>query len=218
MNFYNFNTNEISEIKTLIFDFDGTLYSSKNMKLFYHNYIKQSLMDLGAYSCEKADKIITDFGFDADGDNRISFRNNCEKFGIKREEWDVYKIDHFFQIDYNDAETVDNNIYKALHKKYKMFIVSHEVIDNLIYKSNKMKIDLSAFDRIFAPDRSNVLTYKKKAFIYDYIKADYGISYRNMVVFGDRYKVDILPLTERGGKGVLVNDTAELTNVLKMLI
>ncbi len=204
-------------LKAIIFDFDETLYYSPTALKKYIQYIKQTILALSNHTESEANEIIKKYGFDQRGENRVSFGKTCENFGVKKERWNKYKIKHFFEINYDDAKILDNNLLRALSKKYKLFIVSGELFQNILYKSKKLGIDVSCFCDIYAQKKTDK-TPKSKIEIYQSILNDYKYHSENVLVFGDRYQVDIKPIELLGGHGFQIKDIDDLKNHLEKLL
>lgn len=206
---------KFDKIKVIIFDFDETMYTSSTIKEYYVKYIKQTLTDLTSLSEKEILTLMEKYGFMSNGKERISFGKNCEKFGVTKEQWNNYRIDNFFQIDYKNAVTSNNEIYEKLSKLKKLFIVSNEVKENLVYKAKMMNIDLKPFT-IYAPLKKDVLTYKSnKEDCYRKIIEECQVSSDEVLVVGDRYNVDILPLENLGGHGILINNAKQIEDIFK---
>ena len=206
---------KFDKIKVIIFDFDETMYTSSTIKEYYVKYIKQTLTDLTSLSEKEILTLMEKYGFMSNGKERISFGKNCEKFGVTKEHWNNYRIDNFFQIDYKNAVTSNNEIYEKLSKLKKLFIVSNEVKENLVYKAHMMNIDLKPFT-IYAPLKKDVLTYKSnKEDCYKKIIEECQVSPDEVLVIGDRYNVDILPLENLGGHGILINNAKQIEDIFK---
>lgn len=209
------NKSEFDKIKVIIFDFDETMYSSSTIKKYYVRYIKQTLSDLTSLSEKDILTLMEKFGFMSGGKERISFGKNCEKFGVTKEQWNNYRIDNFFQIDYKNAITPSNEIYEKLSKLKKLYIVSNEVKENLFYKAKMMNINLEPFE-IYAPLKKDVLTYKSsKEDCYKKIINECKVSPESVLVVGDRYNVDIFPLENLGGHGILINNAKQIEDIFK---
>lgn len=204
----------MQNIKIIVFDFDETLYSHPKALDFYIKFIKDAIINLSNNSTEEAMDIIRRYGFDQRGEKRVSFGKVCEEFGIKKEAWEAYKTTHFFEVDYATADTVDNELLRALAQKYSLFLLSNELIEHLEYKAKKLNIDLSVFEKILAPSKQkNSLSIIKKE-EYKKIIHEYDISPSEILAIGDRYQVDIAPLVELGGQGIQISNTTELTNLI----
>lgn len=215
MNIHNLNENFI--VKAIVFDFDETMYSSPTQNDAYVRYIFNAILNLSNYTENQAKKIIEDFGFDKVGQARVSFGKNCEKFGIKQSAWNEYKIDNFFEVDYDNAIIVPNNLYFELSQKMPIFIVSNEIKENLVYKANKLGIDLSPFKDIYAPTKANPSMIEKKDMMLQIIN-NLKIEKNNLLAIGDRYNVDIKPCEELGGAGIEVSGSQEVEKIIKYIL
>ena len=199
--------------KVLIFDFDETLYYSHNMKDYYVNYILTTLQNLTDLTKEKALELMNKYGFTSNNGERVSFGKNCDKFGVTKQQWNNYRIDNFFQIDYSSAEIVDNSLLNDLSKLFNLYIVSNEILENLEYKAKMLNIDLSVFKKIYAPLKKDVLNYKSsKQEIYKQIIEEENCKPQEVFAIGDRYAVDVQPLIELGGTGLLVKRPSEISD------
>ncbi|MCM1043855.1 MAG: HAD family hydrolase [Corallococcus sp.] len=201
-------------IKVVVFDFDETLYSHPQAQKFYVEYIKNAITDLSGHSQQEALEIIKQYGFDKRGAKRVSFGKTCKYFGVDENDWNKYKVTHFFEVDYDTAQTVDNLLLKKLSQKYTLVILSNELLANVLYKARKLKIDLDVFDKIYAPDYDKGIASLSKKETYKQICADYGVTPQNVLAIGDRYQVDILPLAELGGSGVQIASTIDIENLI----
>ena len=201
---------DLSTTKVIIFDFDETMYYSPTIKQTYIKYIKNTILTLNPMSEQEAMSLMDKHGFTSCGEKRISFGKNCEKFGVTKEQWDSYRIDNFFQIDYSNASIVPNKLYALLSKKYNLYIVSNEVLDNLRYKADKLHINLAPFKKVYAPTKQQLRNYCTKSDVYKQIKEREHCEFSEMIVVGDRYNVDIQPLEELGGSGVLSCHVTEI--------
>lgn len=216
MRIFNPHGNDLQNIKLIIFDFDETLYSSPTAQIYYENFIKKAILDLSNYTEEQALKIMNDFGFTKRGENRVSFGSNCEKFGIKKNAWNTYKLNHFFEVDYSNTSTVSDQLLNELKKRFKLALVSNEIFENIEYKAEKLNINLSIFNKIYAPTKQNIDNfYKNKQEIYSVLSKDFATTPQEAFAIGDRYKVDILPLINLGGAGVQIENTNEVNEFLK---
>lgn len=196
-------------IRAVIFDFDETLYISPTLKQSYINYVKQTVMDLSDRTESEAMALLDRYGFTAGGDKRVSFGANCEKFGIPKQKWDAYRVDHFFQIDYDTAITVDPQLLSALAKRFRLFLVSNEVEQNLRFKAEKLHIDLSPFT-VRAPKPEELSHYLSKEQVYRQIQDQLGCGFPAMMAVGDRFHVDLEPLLLLGGAGAEVHHPDEI--------
>lgn len=206
---------DINQLKAIIFDFDETMYSSDTIKEEYQEYIKRTVMSLSNHNEAETMKLMKEYGFLSDGNERVSFGKNCEKFGISKKCWDNYRVNNFFKINFNNAKVVNNDLYKELSKICKLYIVSNEIKDNVIFKAEKLNIDLNNFTEIYAPTIETMYNYHTKKDNYLNIGEVLSCNSDEMCVIGDRYNVDILPMLEIGGKGLLISNVDEISTFIK---
>lgn len=208
---------DINQLKAIIFDFDETMYSSDTIKEEYQEYIKRTVMSLSNHNEAETMKLMKEYGFLSDGNERVSFGKNCEKFGISKKCWDNYRVNNFFKINFNNAKVVNNELYKELSKICKLYIVSNEIKDNVIFKAEKLNIDLNNFT-IYAPTIETMYNYHTKKDNYLNIGEILSCNSDEMCVIGDRYNVDILPMLEIGGNGLLISNVDEISTFIKKSI
>ena len=96
--------------KVLVFDFDETLYYSPDIREYYIRYIKNTILKLSNLSESEADSLMEEVGFTMENKASPSFSSSCGRFGIEKSAWDNYRIDNFFEINYKNAESIDNSV------------------------------------------------------------------------------------------------------------
>ncbi len=204
-------------IKVIAFDFDETFYKSENMRSLYLDYIRRTFRALCKFDDEKITQIMLERGFTLESKVAPSFSQICTEFGVSEKDYHEYRIINNFEIDYNEAEVVDINILKAFKRLFKIYIVSNE-IDKLFYKKmEKLKIPNELFDGVYCTPIDAMKT-KSKDFPYLDILKKNNLLPKNLLVVGDRFKVDIEPAIKLGASGVLVNGPEEIELLLKELI
>lgn len=205
-----FGTPTPKKIKVVVFDFDETMYFSKSIKAEYNEYIKKTALALSNLSEKQVVDLMEELGFTSGGEKRLSFTTNCGKFGISKDDWNNYRLHNFFEIDASHAQIVPNELYKKLAKTHALYIASNEILDNVLHKAKRLGIDLAPFKQIFAPTPRTLQNYQSKQQSFLDIQKIEGCKFDEMLVIGDRYNVDIQPLEELGGHGVLVKNTDEI--------
>ena len=128
---------KLDKIKGIIFDFDMTLYSSKNSKNEYLNYLKNAIIKLGKFKSACAEKIIKFYKFDTL--ERPSFNSVCGDFGITKKQWNEYRFDNFFETDYKNTKAIKSSLLKKLKQNFKLFIASNEIKKKYCFKVQKFK-------------------------------------------------------------------------------
>lgn len=206
-----------AKIKVVAFDFDETFYKSDNMKALYLNYIFKTFKVLCGFDDNKIKTIMNELGYTLESKIAPSFSQICTQFGVSEEEYHNYRIENFFEIDYDKAEVVGLDVLKRFKEKFKVYIVSNE-IDKLFYnKMNKLKISPDLFDGIYCTPIDAMKTKNKKEAYYDILKKNNCFP-ENLVVVGDRFKVDIEPALSLGASGFLVDGPKEIEKILSLII
>lgn len=203
-------------IKSIIFDFDETLYYSETMQDEYINFIKNSVMDLTGQSEDKVVSLMSEIGFVKDNQSRPRMRNSVVHFGSSIEAWDKYRENHFFIPDASKIISVNNESLAKLKQLFSLSIVSTEMVANIKTKAEKYNIDLSNFKYIYGSTSYETTT--EKSTFYKEIISKEEITPKEVVVIGDRFKVDIQPLLDMGGNGILIKTNKDLEQAIKFLL
>lgn len=212
-------TSDLSNIKVIIFDFDETLYYSPNILRLSLEYKRQALMDMKGCTEAEADELLTRYGYTLENKHAEAFGNNMENFGLTEEIWNEYKKAKTFMPPANEVEVLPNELLSHLSKKYKLYIVSRDVYENIVLKCNLYKIDLSNFNAVVCPcAENNYFTPADKSTFYSEILRENNITGGQAIVFGDRYKVDIAPMLTLGGNGVQIQNITDLASALNELL
>lgn len=202
----------VKNVKVLVFDFDETLYYSPDVREYYIKYIKSTILNLSSLTEMETDSLMKEVGFTMENKASPSFSSSCGRFGIQKRAWDNYRIDNFFQINYKNAESIDNNILRKLSTHYPMYVVTNEVYKNILIKAERLGIDLSIFKKLLAPSAEALLSGNaktKKELYQDIIESEHVMS-NQVLVIGDRIKVDVEPMLELGGNGLVVTRPKEI--------
>lgn len=208
----------ISEVKVIIFDFDETMYYSPNIRNDHLHFIKKTIMRLGKKSEKQAEKLMRDTGFTAENKKGGSFSSQLSVFGIEKKDWDDYRTKNYYGPAPSETEIVPNFLYKKLSKVFSTYIVSNEIMSNLKEKALKNNIDLTAFKEIYAPKPEEASCYPVKKELYKIIQDREEVKFDEILVVGDRLKVDIVPMLELGGSGVLVKNVQEVSELIEQLL
>ena len=211
-------TSDLDKIKVIIFDFDETLYYSPNILRLSLEYKRQALMDMKGCTQAEADELLARYGYTLENKHAEAFGNNMVNFGLTEEIWNEYKKEKTFVPPANEVEVLPNDLLKSLANKYKLYIVSRDIYENIVMKCKLYKIDLSNFSAVICPRaENNYFTPADKSTFYSEILRENDISASQAIVFGDRYKVDIAPILTLGGNGVQIQTITDLKNALNEL-
>lgn len=180
----------------------------------YFLFIKNAIVSLAKVSEKEAQKRMNMQGFVKNNKAMPRMRDSYEAFGFTQEMWDIYRKDNFF-FPKEKINTVDESLIFQIHEKFGTSIVTTEVYDNLIIKAKQYKIDLENFDEIYSSDMDSMdidkfTTYQQLISKYD--------SPNQVLVIGDRYHVDLVPMIKLNGNAVLVKNVKQLNKLLKKLL
>ena len=210
---------ELSDIKVIIFDFDETLYYAPDILKYSLEYKKQALIDMGGYTGAEASALLNKYGYTLTNKHAEAFGNNMKNFGIANETWDKYKITNIFLPPKEVVSTLDNGLLAKLAEKFRLYIASRDMYENIVKKSAEYDIDLNNFNAIKCPRaEDNYFTPDSKIFYYEQIIAENKIAPQEAIVFGDRFKVDIEPMLNLGGSGILIQNISDLDSALNNLL
>lgn len=206
-----------NNIKLIIFDLDGTLYPRELYHKDYYDFTIESIISLFNLNRSNTIKTLNDFGITSNPEeNQGSVSALINSLGMSVNEWNLYRDKNF-----NIVELIKPNYQLVsnlnfLNKYYKIVIftnntkVATEKILKKIGITNEPTIDL-----ILTSDFGLKLKPHKDGF--KYIKEKFNLPFSEIVSIGDRKEVDIKPLIELGGNGILVSNPEELLNIRDLL-
>lgn len=204
----------LNEIKILIFDFDGTLYTLHSYSKQYYNYCLKAVKDMGG-DIDKFSKLAP-FEETYDKTKGGSLSDAIEKLGISRKKWNEYRNKNIFQVDFKDAEVIPSDVLKKLSEKYKLYLVSNKTKEPLRHFTDLLDIDLTPFSEVYS--REDLPDKYGKEYSYKKIAVLNNVDYSNILVIGDIYYLDIEPILKLGGSGIMVESMNDYKEILKILI
>ena len=206
-----------NSIKVIAFDFDETFYSSDNMRELYLEYIKRTFMQLCGFSEEKTKLVMESLGYTPTSKIAPSFSHICKDFGVSEETYHTYRIKNNFEIDYSNAEIVENKTLEKFAEKFHLYIVSNE-IDKILYsKFKKIGLNENLFSGVYATPIDANKTNTKDVPYLDIIKRE-KIKPNELLAIGDRFKVDIEPALKIGASGILINKPRDLKFIIENIL
>jgi len=204
-------------IDTIIFDLDGTFYENDLDMSNYYHLAKDFLIVKFDLSENEAENLLKQYNvFQKFSENSGSVTTMMLKLGIDREEWNTYRNNNFNLKVFDNRNFVNPNFLLYLEKQYKLFLLTYNTASTTEKILKSIGISKDLFIDIFTSDSAlwqNTSFSKKEAFVY--ISENFNIPFEKMLSVGDRHEVDILPLLELGGSGVLVKNPKEIENVLR---
>lgn len=209
------NTDQIirnkSEIKTIIFDFDDTLYSGDlwdNWSEYCHKALNSMLNinDKTAFQkLAKKHNLTSDFtGKD------IAKVLNAELGSVTP--WQEYQDKKMFELDWKKATVVNKKLLKHLSKQYCLIIATNSTKYNVQQYAKKLNINLNCFCDIYCNEFKGKDVSKKS--MYQKIVCDYKLNPAQTLVVGNSVKTDLTPAKELGLKTKLVKDATFSENNL----
>ena len=184
-------------IKVILFDLDGTLYNSTEVRKKFAEAAYHALAKLRNIPVEEAAALIEDtreklkkkHGFP------VPYTLTLVRFGMPVETWHKENIDFFDPRDYLSANGELRELLLDLKKRCRLAILTNnnEVQAGRILEALKVQ-DL--FDRVFTYNtfktmKPNPLFFKKAA-------KEMEVQPEECLVVGDRYSVDLIPAQDMG--------------------
>jgi len=202
-----------NKIKLIILDLDGTLYPRDLYFNKYYDFTVKSLNRLFNFSSDDAIRILNNFGISADhSKDQESISALIISLGMSIKDWNDYRDKNF-----NIESLVNPNkelvsYLKYLKRFYKIVIftnntkITSEKILNRIGIFNESIIDF-----LLTSDYGLELKPHKEGF--EFIKVKFGLLFSEIVSIGDRESIDIKPLLDLGGNGILISNPSELLEI-----
>ena len=208
-------------IRIILVDLDGTFYPYSFYKEKYYAFAVQAVMELFGRKQDDAIEILNEYGiYENYIPNRTkSLTDLVLMNGIGINEWNEYRDEHFVITGFAKTQTVKIETLINLKREFKLYLVTNDTITTTKRILKELSIDLKIFSGIYTSEDMYIReTKKEKDYIYSLIKEKNKVSFKNMLVIGDRYTVDILPLLKYGGNGILIkepNDIDKVPNIIK---
>ncbi|MEO0123290.1 MAG: HAD family hydrolase [candidate division WOR-3 bacterium] len=184
-------------LKVIIFDLDGTLYTSNEVyqkfaEAAYYTYakLKKSTIEQAKEILEKRrEEMKKEKGY------AVPYTLALLSFGIPIEEWHKENIKFFNAGDFLKKDEVLKNILLKLKEKYKLAVFTN---NNRIQTERILKAlgieDL--FDYIFTYENFRLI--KPDPQIFKLVIKELNVRPEECLMVGDRYYVDLLPAKEQG--------------------
>ena len=180
-------------IKTIIFDFDDTLYTAKDNWKDIDIYWKSVIRALVGKKEEENFFKRHKFKSPIHSNDVIGF--------VRSEGYDMNKFAEIVENNFYDrgdmkVETMPNEFFEELKKKYSLYIVSMGRRKYLDYYIKKYGIKESCFKKVISVYSDNHFTIDTKTPIYQKIMEEEKIKSKEILVVGNGYSNDIKPAEE----------------------
>lgn len=184
-------------IKVILFDLDGTLYNSNEVRTKFAEAAYHALAKLKKIPVDEAKKLIEDtreklkeeHGFP------VPYTLTLIRFGMPVESWHEENIAYFDPRDYLSANSELRETLQDMKKRFRLAILTNnnEVQANRILEALNVQ-DL--FDRVFTYNSFRTMKPNPKTF-REAARA-MGVQPNECLVVGDRYSVDLIPAQDLG--------------------
>lgn len=184
-------------IKVILFDLDGTLYNSTEVRKKFAQAAYHALAKLKKISVEEATKLIEDTRakLKAKHGFPVPYTLTLVRFGMPVETWHKENIKFFDPRDHLSANGELREKLLDLKKRCRLAILTNnnEVQAGRILQALKVE-DL--FDRVFT--YNSFKTMKPNPQFFKSAAKEMGVLPKECLVVGDRYSVDLIPAQNLG--------------------
>lgn len=184
-------------IKVILFDLDGTLYTSRDVRTKFAEAAYHALAKLKKIPVSEAKTLIENMreklkekhGFP------VPYTLTLIRFGMTVENWHKENIAYFDPREFLSADRALRKILQDMKKRFKLAILTNnnEVQANRILEALDVQ-DL--FDRVFTYNSFRTMKPNPKTF-QEAAKA-MNVLPNECLVVGDRYSVDLIPAQDLG--------------------
>ena len=206
--------------KILIFDFDGTLYSGENKFSQIPAFIKANKRKmLPNISDEQYSQIVkenptwTDAWYGNDLAKHIYlFKDKYPEFNISIKDYLAWENSNIEPVIIDKNEVVDATFLKKLCSEYHVYIVSNSLTNHIKHYMKILNINYNWFAGVL----SNRFCYKDmtKKLYYQRILKKEACNPKDVYVFGDSYKSDLVPAEELGMNAYQINNANDLPTIV----
>ncbi|MBE0433104.1 HAD family hydrolase [candidate division WOR-3 bacterium] len=184
-------------IKVILFDLDGTLYSSADVQKKFAEAAYHALAKTKKIRIAQAQSLIeeTRAQLKAKHGFAVPYTLTLVRFGVSVEEWHKANIDYFDPRDYISANGELRKMLLHLKKRCRLAILTNnnEVQAGRILQALRVE-DL--FDRVFT--YNSFRTMKPNPQFFGKAAKAMAVAPGECLVVGDRYSVDLIPAQNLG--------------------
>lgn len=191
-------------IKTIIFDFDMTLYRGDVWRGWDEYCIEGLRGFFPSLNKEQWSTFFNKYFLNNNFSGQlIAHVLNTEKGSAQ--EWIEYQTKKVYLIDFDKAIPIDKNILKKLSENHSLYIVSNSPKKYIDIYSEKLNIDVKLFKSVF--QNQFLFGDDSKAPLYKHIVDLEKITPSELLVIGDSFSSDIKPALKIGAKGLCFSDS-----------
>jgi putative hydrolase of the HAD superfamily len=204
-------------IRVILFDLDGTLYKSPEIRKKFAEAAYHALAKLKDISVEDAksmiegtrEKLKEKHGFP------VPYTLTLIRFGMPVELWHKENIDFFDPRDYLSQNGELKDMLSGLRKRCRLAILTNnnETQAQRILEALKVR-DL--FDRVFT--YNSFKTMKPNPDFFKKAAKEMGVNPDECLVVGDRYSVDLIPAQDLGMKIYEVKGPDDIKKLITALL
>lgn len=204
-------------IKVILFDLDGTLYKSPEVRKKFAEAAYHALAKLKKISVEEAKSMIEEtreklkekHGFP------VPYTLTLVRFGMPVEMWHKENIDFFDPRDYLSQNGELKEMLLGLRKRCRLAILTNnnEVQAQRILEALQVR-DL--FDRVFS--YNSFKTMKPNPDFFKKAAKEMDVNPDECLVVGDRYSVDLIPAQDLGMKIYEVKGPDDIKKLITALL
>lgn len=196
------------DIKLIVMDFDGTLYSNSLYMENYYYFALNVLKDYFGYSENKAKKILLN--------NKVYPRATSENgsvtqlvlhLGMSLQEWNNYR-NRNFHIEISKEKIVEKKVLDDMTRIFPVFLLTNNTLCEVRTLLSQMDISKDIFKKIITADSEEYKGDKLEGI--KLISEISGVALKNILSVGDKYSVDIEPFIKIGGNGFLVETPEDI--------
>ncbi len=192
--------------KLIIIDFDGTLYDIDDiLKDVYKMQINFFSKERGISKEETASIFYQNGIFPYKSVKAKSATEFFLKSGLNVEKWRAYREFNYHPNMIKKEHAVHKEVLLDLAKSYRVVLLSTNTYNNILITLKWLDIDIDIFYDIFCVTKHpGEGSFNKKDVIREILN-QYDLNAGEVLSIGDRYAIDIKPLIDLGGDGILVS-------------
>jgi HAD superfamily hydrolase (TIGR01549 family) len=206
-----------NKFSAIIFDMDGTLYPRAIYMTAYFDFTFNALQNLFGLSPADARQKLQTHGINR---NPVKAQGSVSRLitsmGLSIKEWNEYRDQRF---DLSSLVNQNRNLSGTISEISKFVKLALVTNNTQLMTSNilrKLSIKESIFSVIVTSD--NGFPLKPDTDSFSHIKRLLNVSINEIISIGDRYEVDVEPVLQLGGNGVVISTPEEITDFCEKYI